>query len=128
MRDAVGVSEVHLGGRHGLAVLHLHQRHPVLAPDLSEGVSLGEPGTHPVAVARHRLGADGVQRHQDVIVPASEAADPVLGRTGSRIPDRSRSLRGSLDERIERRERELGTPSSSSSATNPAHVMPMLRQ
>ena len=104
--DAVGVSEVNLGGRHGLAVLHLHQRHPVLAPDLSKGISLGEPGTQPVAVARHRLRADGVQRHQDVIVPASETADPVLGRARSGIADRLRTLRGSFDERPKGPERQ----------------------
>ena len=99
--DAVGISEVNLGSRHGLAILHLHQRHPVLAPDLSKGVSLGEPGNQPIAVARHRLGAEGVQRHQDVIVPASETTDPVLGGTRSGISDQLRSLRGSFDERTE---------------------------
>ena len=49
--DGVGVPEVDLGRRHGLAVLHLHQGHPVLPPDLSEGVTLGEPGAQAIAVA-----------------------------------------------------------------------------
>ena len=68
--------------------------------------ALGEPGTQPVAVARHRLRADGVQRHQDVIVPASETADPVLGRTCSGIADQLRSLRGSFDEHTKGLERQ----------------------
>ena len=105
-RDGVGISEVHFGRRHELAVLQLHQRHSVLAPELSEGISFGEPRTQPVAVARHRLRADGVQRHQDVIVPTSETADPVLGRTWSGVADQLRALRGSFDEHAEGLERE----------------------
>ncbi len=90
--EAVGIAEVHFGGRHRLAILHLRQRHPVLAPDLPKAISLGKPGAQPVAVRRHRLGADGVQRHQDVIVPRSETADPVLGRTCTDISNQLRSL------------------------------------
>ena len=104
--DAVGVSEVHLGSRHGSAILHLHQRHPVLPPDFTKGISLGKQGVQPVAVARHRLRADGVQRHQDVIVSSSKALDPVLGRAGSGIADQLCSLRSPLDECTERLERE----------------------
>ena len=96
---AVGISEVNLGRRHGLAILHLHERHPVLAPELSKRIALGKPGAQPVAVAGHRLRADGVQRHQDVIIPAPETADPVLGRTRTGISDQLRTSRRSFDER-----------------------------
>ena len=97
--DAVGISEVKFAGRHGLAILHLHQRHPVLAPDFLKGISFGKPGTQSIAVALHRFRADGVQRQQDVIFPFSKTANPVLGRTCSGISDQLRSLRGSFDER-----------------------------
>jgi hypothetical protein len=33
---------VHSGGRHGLAILHLDQRRPVLTPDLAKGIAFGE--------------------------------------------------------------------------------------
>ncbi len=104
--DSIGISEVNLCRRHGSAVLPLHQRHPILTPDLSKGISLAEPGTQPVGVARHRLRADRVQRHQHVIVSAAKTTDPVLGRTGSGIPDRLCSARSSFDERSEGSERE----------------------
>ncbi len=126
--DAVGVSEVHLGSRHGLAILHLHQRHPVLPPDFAKGISLGKQGLQPVAVARHRLRADGMQRHQDVIVSSSKAADPVLGRAGSGIADRSaRCAAPSMNAPNDLNE-SVGTRSSTSSATSPGHVIPTLRQ
>ena len=100
-RDGVGVSEVNFGSGHGLAVLQLQQRHPVLAPDFFEGISLDEPGTQPVGIARHRIRADGVQRHQDVIVPASEPVDPVPGRARSGIADQLGAWCGPFDERAE---------------------------
>ena len=105
--DGVGVPEVDLGRRHRLALLHLHQGHPVLPPDLSEGVTLGEPGAQAIAIAAQCLRAEGVQRDQDVVISTSEAADPVLGGAGTDVPDQLRPLRGPFDERPEGPERQL---------------------
>jgi len=99
--DSVGISEVNFGRGHRLAILHLHERQPVLAPDFPEGISFGQPGAHSVAVARHRFRADGVQRHQDVIVPLPETGNPVPWRAWPGVSDRLRSSRCSFDERAE---------------------------
>ena len=92
----------------GTAVAHLHQRHSVAAPDLPERAALREQGGQPVAVGRHRLRADGMQRHQDVVAPLAEAADPVLRCARSGVAHECRAFGRSGDECAERLERERG--------------------
>ena len=104
--DAVGVAEMNLEGGDRLAVLHLHQRHPVGAPYLPKGVAFGKQRGEPVAIDRHRLGTYGMQRHQDVIASVSESADPVLRVALAGIADQFRPFGGAVDERAERLERE----------------------
>ena len=50
--DAVGVPEVNLGSRDGLAIHQLHQRHSVLTPDLAKCAPFGKQSREPVAIAR----------------------------------------------------------------------------
>ena len=102
--DAVGVTEVDLGSGDGLAILHLHQRHAVLTPDLSKRVAFCEQGRQPVAIGRHGFWADRVQRHQDVIRSCPEAADPVLRERSIRYPHQACTFGGSGDESAERLE------------------------
>ena len=65
-----------------------------------------EPGTQPLAVARHGLRADGVQGKQHVIIPTPETADPSAGERLPRVSDQLCTLRRSFDERPKRPERQ----------------------
>src|SRR2546427_8495694 len=85
--DAICVTEVNLESGDALPILHLHQRHPVLTPDLLEGTAFGEQRRQPVAIHCHRFRPDGVQRHQDVIASLPKATDPVLRITWPCIAD-----------------------------------------
>jgi len=50
------------------AILHLDPGHSVGTPDFAKRATLSKQCREPVAIARHGLRADGMQRHQDVVV------------------------------------------------------------
>src|SRR5439155_6612286 len=93
--DAVSVTEVNFESGDALAILHLHQRHPVLTPDLLEGTAFGEQRRQPVAIHCHRFRADGVQRYQHMIASLPKATHPVLWSTYSVIAHQFRTFCGS---------------------------------
>src|SRR5260370_40237533 len=105
--DAISVSEVNSGRRHGLAILHLEQRHPVLAPDFVKGIAPSEESGEPVGIGFHCIGIDRVQRNQNVIASLTKAADPVLRRTWSGIAHQRCARGGSSGKRTERLERNV---------------------
>src|SRR5216684_7169435 len=106
--DAIGVTEVNLEGGDRLAVLHFHQSHPVSTPDFPKGAAFGKQGGEAVAIGRHRLWTDGVQRNQDVVASISETADPALRITLAGIAHQFRAFGGADDKRSERPERKRG--------------------
>src|SRR3954454_2279782 len=79
--DAIGVAEMNFGGGDGLAVLCFHQRMAVAAPDLPKRSMLRKQSAQPVAIRRHRLRTESMQRHQDMIASGAKSADPVLRGT-----------------------------------------------
>src|SRR5271154_5746047 len=99
--DAVGVAERNLGTEGGLAVLHLDPCHSVGSPDLAKGLAFGKHCRQPVAIAGHRLWADGMQRHQHVITSFAKGADPVLRSASSGIAHQPRPFGSSGSERTE---------------------------
>ena len=94
--------------RNRFAVLHFHQCPSVATPDFPKGVTGCEHSGQPIAIGRHRLRADRVQCHQDVVAPRPKAADPVLRPTRSGIAHQFCASGRSGNERAERFERKRG--------------------